>query len=312
MSRIVTLTFSPCIDKSTAVAALIPEKKLSCAPPIFEPGGGGINVARAVRKLGGDATAIYPAGGYTGHLFNELLQKEGVPSVVVPAQAPTRENLVVLDQSTNLQYRFGMPGTPLEPSEWMRCLEEVDRQPSVEYLVVSGSLPPGVPLDVFARLRQWAQQRQVRLLVDTSGPALLEAARVGAYLLKPNLAELATLAGQPELPPESVGEAAQQLVQAGTCQVLVISMGAAGAMLVTADARHHVTPPLVKRVSTVGAGDSMMAGLVLALLANRPMQEVLQYGVACGTAATLNPATGLCRAEEVNRLLDRIQSGASS
>src|SRR5262245_43167445 len=143
MSAIVTITFSPCIDKSTSVPSLIAEKKLKCAAPKLEPGGGGINVARAIKKLGGKATAIFPSGGYTGKYFNHLMEKEEVPSIIIETASETRENIIVLDESTNNQYRFGMPGTELSDEEWGKCLTALNELDGADYIIASGSLPPG-------------------------------------------------------------------------------------------------------------------------------------------------------------------------
>lgn len=172
MSGIITITFSPCIDKSTSVSSLIPEKKLRCAEPKLEPGGGGINVARAIKKLGGNATAVYPAGGYTGYFFTELLQKENVTAVVIESMHHTRENMIVLDESTNQQYRFGMPGTLLLKKEWQQCLNAIQTIKNTEYIIASGSLPPGVPADIFARIALIAKEKNAKLIVDTSGETI--------------------------------------------------------------------------------------------------------------------------------------------
>jgi 6-phosphofructokinase 2 len=172
MEKIITLTFSPCIDKSTSVKGLVPEKKLSCTSPVLEPGGGGINVARALKKLGSEAIAVFPSGGYTGQFFNHLLEKEGISSRIIDSVNETRENIIVLDESTNNQYRFGMPGTTLNDTEWKKCLEIIAGEKEVAYIVASGSLPPGVPKDIYAQLARIAKQQNAKLVVDTSGEAL--------------------------------------------------------------------------------------------------------------------------------------------
>ena len=307
MSTIITITFSPCIDKSTSVPALLPEKKLRCAAPALEPGGGGINVARAIKKLGGEAIAIYPVGGYTGKYFNALLEKEKVPAVIIETKNETRENIIVLDESSNQQYRFGMPGTVLSEEEWQQCLKRVEEMQEVEFMVASGSLPPGVPLDIYARLAVIAKKKKAKLIVDTSREALQHAADEGVYLLKPNLGELSLLMGMDNIPAGAIEDTAKKIINKGHCEVLVVSLGEAGAVLVTKNETHRVSPPPVNRKSVVGAGDSMVAGIVLALSQNKNLKEVLQYGVACGTAATLNPGTELCRREDAASLLSLIQ-----
>lgn len=308
MPKIITITFSPCIDKSTSVPALIPEKKLKCKPPKLDPGGGGINVARAIKKLGSEATAIYPAGGYTGKHFNALLHQENIPVVIIESSNETRENIIIMDESMNKQYRFGMPGTKLKEIEWRQCLKVIEEMQDVEFIVASGSLPPGVPPDIFARIAVIAKKKNARLIVDTSGEALKHAANEGVYLLKPNLGELSSLTGQEKININEIEDIAKNIIKKRFCEVIVISMGESGAILVTKDEIHRAVPPFIKRKSTVGACDSMVAGILLALSQKKSMKEVVQYGVACGTAATLNPGTELCKQEDVNTLMTLIQS----
>ena len=307
MPAIITVTFNPAIDKSTSVPVLIPEKKLKCALPVYEPGGGGINVARAIKKLGGEATAIYLAGGCTGKTFTQLLTDESVDSIVTATKESTRENLIVLDTASNLQYRFGMPGQEISEPEWQQCLQSIEQITDVEYIVASGSLSPGIPTDIFARIALIARKKNARLIVDTSGEALKEAVAAGVYLIKPNLGELSMLLGKEELNIELVDDAAKEVIEKGNCEVVVVSMGPAGAMLVTKELALQIMPPAVKRKSTVGAGDSMVAGIVLSLTRNKSLTEAVQYGVACGTAATMNAGTELCRKEDAEHLYKLIQ-----
>lgn len=307
MARIITITFNPVIDKSTTIPALIPDKKLRCTSPKFEPGGGGINVARAIKKLGGEATAIYLAGGYTGVFLNELLKREGVLTRPIEINRHTRENLIVLDCSTNQQYRFGMPGPEIEEREWQACLQALEEQPDVEFIVASGSLPKGVPIDIYARIASIAKAKGAKLVVDTSGEALQKAAQEGVYLLKPNLSELSSLVGKDEIHAELVDEVAKEIIERGECEVVITSLGPAGALLVTKEEVMTITTPVVKRQSTVGAGDSMVAGIVLCLSRGWDIKEAAKYGVAAGTAATMNPGTELCHRDDVEKLYDLIR-----
>lgn len=307
MSRILTVTFNPAIDKSTTISSLAPEKKLRCSSPKFEPGGGGINVARAIKKLGGAAKAIYPSGGHTGTFLNELLSREGVPVQSVPIKSYTRENLIVLDTSNNQQYRFGMPGSEVFESEWKQCLQLIEQEPDAEFIVASGSLPPGVPTDIYAQIAAICKHKGAKLVVDTSGEALQQAANEGVYLLKPNLAELSSLVGKEEINEELVDNVAREIIHKGQCEIIIVSLGPIGAVLITKDEEIHATPPVVKKRSTVGAGDSMVAGIVLSLSKGLQMEQALRYGVACGTAATMNQGTELCRRVDVDRLYELIR-----
>ena len=307
MSKIITITFNPAIDKSTRVEKLIPEKKLNCELPIYEPGGGGINVARAIKKLGGEATAIYLAGGYSGIRFTELLNDASIETIITKTQNDTRENLVVVEVATNKQFRFGMPGLEVYESEWQALLKSIEKIDKVDFIVASGSLPEGIPTDIFARIALIAQKKNAKYIVDTSGEALTRAVEAGVYMIKPNLGELSSLVRIEQLNIDSVGIMARKLIEKGKCEAVTVSMGADGAMLVTKDLMVSIKPPKVDIKSTVGAGDSMVAGIVLSLSKNKSLIESVQYGVACGTAATMNEGSELCRKEEAERLYELIK-----
>lgn len=307
MSLIVTITFSPCIDKSTSVPELLPEKKLKCAPPQLDAGGGGINVSRAIKQLGGDTLAIFPSGGYTGKHFNHLLEAAGVPCIHIETRNETRENIIVLDERNNRQYRLGMPGAALLETEWQQCIDAVQQVPQASFIVASGSLPPGVPADIYARLARVARSKNIKLVIDTSGEALEHAVKEGVYLVKPNLGELAALSGKEWLSENEAANTARELLHRYQGEVMVVSLGSEGALLVTKNETYSVKPPKVTPKSTVGAGDSMVAGIVLSLSNGFSLKEALQYGVACGTAATVNPGTGLCHKPDADRFFALIR-----
>lgn len=302
MEKIVTLTLNPAIDKSTTVQAIAPDKKLRCATPKFEPGGGGVNVSRAIKKLGGNSTAIYLAGGYSGKFYEDLLNQEGINSCVITTKGHTRENLIVVDESANLQYRFGMPGPLINEDEWQNVIKILEEATGVQYIVASGSLPDGVPIDFFAKLAACSKRINAKLILDTSGEPLRNAVDDGVFMIKPNLGELSFLHGAEELHEADAINAAKDIINKGGCEAMVISKGASGAWLVTKNEVLSSPAPTVKKRSTVGAGDSMVAGMVLALSKGWSWIDVLQYGIATGTATTMNPGTELCKKEDVERL----------
>jgi 6-phosphofructokinase 2 len=201
-----------------------------------------------------------------------------------------------------------MPGTALSEHEWEQCLKAVEELKDVEFIIASGSLPPGVPLNIYAQLAKTAKGMNAKFIVDTSGEALQHAADEGVYLLKPNMGELSLLAGKKELLQQEVKDIAKEIITKGKCEVMVVSMGAAGAMLVTGEMAEIFTPPAVERKSTVGAGDSMVAGIVYYLWLGKALEEAVQYGVACGTAATINSGTELCKKEDADNLYTLIKS----
>lgn len=315
--KIVTLTLNPALDKSTTVERLLPEDKLRCEEPRYEPGGGGINVSRAIRIMGGNSLAIYLAGGPAGQKMEELLQKEGIEQKVIKGKNPTRENFMVMESSTSQQFRFGLPGAEVSKDELDQCLQAIKDLPDeVEYLVASGSLPPGAPDDFYGQVAKIAQERNIQCVVDTSGPALKKAAEMGVCLMKPNLKELSQLADKEHVSAMEQEEIAQEIIKKGKAKMLVVSLGARGAMLATNDGLEYVVPPTVKQESTVGAGDSMVAGIVLSLSRGEELREVLKWGVAAGTAATMTPGTELCRKEDIEEILDWLKrkekSGATT
>jgi 6-phosphofructokinase 2 len=311
MSSILTVTFNPAIDKSTLVPALIPEKKLTCTSPVYEAGGGGVNVSRAIKRLGENTTAIYMAGGYTGRTFTRLLTREGFDLIPIKMRESTRENLIVKEISSQRQYRFGMPGPEISKREWQSCLAAIADFRQANFIVVSGSLPPGIPANIFSQISRIAKKSNAKLVVDTSGEALLEALKAGVYLIKPNLKELASLVNHEVRTLDQVYTAAKELINKFNCEVIVTSMGAGGAVLITKDLFVRVASPQVTVQSTVGAGDSMLAGIVHSLAAHNSLTDAIQYGVACGTAATMNQGTELCHPADVAHLFRLIQAASS-
>jgi len=306
MSAIVTLTFNPALDKSISIAELLPDKKLKCSPPVCEPGGGGINVARAIKKLGGEAKAVYLAGGDNGKMIEGLMTKEAIDNHAIPIKRQTRENLVIADKANHKQYLFDMPGPSVSRREWEKCLNYIDQIPDVAYIIVSGSLPPGVPPGIFETIATIAGNKNAKLMVDTSGEALEVAVKAGVYLIKPNIGELASLAGKDKLEIESIGDIAREVIEKGKCEIVVVSMGRLGAMLVTKDLEISVIPPDLEVKSTVGAGDSMLAGIVLSLIQKKSLVDAVKYGVACGAAATLCAGTELCKKNDADLIYSKL------
>ena len=319
MSEIVTLTVNPAVDTSTRVDRVTPGKKLRCDEPRREPGGGGLNVARAIRRMGGEALAFFLAGGPTGDILEELLSQEGVEARRFPVEEWTRENVMVRERDEDKsQYRFDMPGAELTREEWKACLKELeDLDPAPDYMVASGSLPPGAPDDFYGRVAEVADSLDARFILDTSGEALrrgLESEDGGTFLVKPNLRELAALTDvsteeleDPSGYEAAKAEAAQDVVARGLSQVVVVSMGSAGALLVTERGVEKLITPTVPIKSRVGAGDSMVAGMVLGLNRGMSLRDAGLYGVAAGAAAVMTPGTELCRKKDVDCLFEEMK-----
>jgi len=307
MAKIITLTFNPALDKRITVPKLVSGVKLHSSAPVFKAGGGGINVAKAIKHLGGDAIAIYLSGGYIGKKIGELLMQECINNVPVYIRHDTRENIILNETATENEYLLDLPGPVITESELKDCLAAVSKINGIEYIVVSGSLPAGLPGDTFPRLAQIAKKKNAKLIVDTSGQALSDAVQAGAYLIKPNLYELGSLSGKKDLTAETAVNAARQLIKNTRCEAIVVSMGAHGALLVTSDFSMEIMPPEIEVVSTVGAGDSLVAGIVYWLSLGKNLKEAARYGVACGSAATLNPGSELCKKIDADTIYQTMQ-----
>jgi 6-phosphofructokinase 2 len=308
MKRIATLTMNPSIDRSTSVDRVIAEDKLRCSAPRRDPGGGGLNVSRALQNLGGTSVAVYAAGGPTGEILRMLLDDSGMDHHPVSIQKWTRENIHVDELATGLQYRFGMPGPAMSDDEWQRCLDAVAAiDPAPDYLVASGSLPPGVPDDFYADLARRSRKRGTRVILDTSGAALCRAVDAGVYAIKPNMRELAALAGESVDSEDKQEEVCRKLIARGLCEVVIASFGANGVLMVTADRSRRVRAPVVPIRSKVGAGDCTVAGFVLGLARGLDVAEAVLLGVAAGTAAVMNPGTTLSRREDTEALFARME-----
>jgi 6-phosphofructokinase 2 len=306
MPLVLTLTMNPALDIATATDIVVPTEKLRCSEPRYDPGGGGINVARAVQLLGGQARAIFPAGGMSGAMFCDLLKGEDVPHTFVPIAGITRESLAVVERQTGKQYRFLLPGPVLSARDQERCLDTLATYArGASFVVASGSLPPGVPDDFYARVALLAQTSRVRFVLDTSGRALAAAGN-DVFLLKTSLRELEQLAETTLRTDQEEESAARHVIGTRRAHNLVVSLGSRGALLADKLGTRRFPAVPVKAVGSVGAGDGMVAGIVLSLVRGLTLPEAVRFGMAAGAAALLRPGTELCRREDTERLFDSV------
>jgi 6-phosphofructokinase 2 len=302
METIVTLTLNPAIDGSSEAEAVRHTNKVRTFHERYDPGGGGINVARVIGELGADALAVCLAGGATGDLLDALLDARGVNYRRIPIQGDTRINHVVFERSSGREYRFVAEGPDLQEDEAEACLDAL-RGIDCAYLVVSGSLPRGIPDDFYARVADIAAGNGAKLVLDTSGPALKTTLdHGGVHLVKPSLGEFELLVGRKLDDFEAVGEAARELVGRGCAEMIAVTLGRDGAVLASRDGVFHREVPDVEVKSAVGAGDSFVGGMTFGLATGLSRQDAFLFGMAAGTAAVLTPGTELCRKADVERL----------
>jgi len=304
---IVTLTVNPALDLSASVEVLRPFSKLRCSGERRDAGGGGINVARVAARFGAKPLAVFPAGGPIGSYLAELVATEGIASAMVPIAGNTREDVTVNETESGRQYRFVLSGPKMSLEEEERLLTVFGARLVPDALAVaSGSLPPGMADDFYARVAQIANAKGARLALDSSGPPLANALAAGVMLIKPNLRELQGLARTPLPDRASRLAAARGLVQSGRVELVALSLAEEGALLVGRDIALAASAPKIVPVSTVGAGDSFLGALAAMLAKESDLKTAFRMAVAAGSAALLAPGTELCAAAKAKELFEQV------
>ncbi|HET9810085.1 MAG TPA: 1-phosphofructokinase family hexose kinase [Sphingomicrobium sp.] len=306
--KIVTLTLNPAIDVSSEADTVRHTHKVRTRDERIEPGGGGINVARVLSRLGADVEAIFLGGGATGQVLEELLQRGSIERRMIAIADDTRLSLTVVEQSTGNEYRFVPEGPEVSPTEAEAALETVSAV-DCDYLVASGSLPRGLPASFYVDLCKATKEPGTRFVLDTSGEALREALDFGGiFLVKPSRREFEALVGRSLTADELIAEA-QALVAAGKTENIAITLGREGAILVTPDGA-DIEPALpVEACSAVGAGDSFLAGMVHGFASGLDARGAFRVGLAAGAAAVLSCGSDLAKPEDLKRLVGQALSG---
>ena len=283
-----------------------PTDKLRCAATRYDPGGGGINVARVAHVLGASVSAVFPVGGATGGLIATLLRDAGVPFTEVPIDAATRESFTVNETSTGQQYRFVLPGPQLTLREQEQCLDELRMAAeSAEFVVASGSLPPGVPTDYYEHVAEACQEVGAPLILDTSGGGLQHISS-GVFLLKASVRELRECVGRKLATEIEQLAAAHELIDSGRAQVVVVSLGSYGALLATRCASQRFSAVPMSGGSGVGAGDAMVAAITVGLSRGWPLVKSVRFGIAAGAAMLLTPGTAVFERADVEKLFELV------
>jgi 6-phosphofructokinase 2 len=261
-----------------------------------------------MKRFGADVTAMYPIGGALGQLLRRLVDQEGIPGLTTPISGETREDFTVHERATDLQYRFVLPGPQLTEQEWRACLaafSSLDQQ--ARFVVGSGSLPPGVPDDFYGRVAQAVKRTGGKIVIDTSGPPLRAALQTGVYLIKPSLNEFRILMGKLLETQTDWIEACRSLVNNGYAEIVALTLGEQGALLVTRDQVLRAQALPVTPVSVVGAGDSFLGAMIWSLASGHTVETAFRYGVAAGSAALLMHGTELCQREDTERLVNDVE-----
>src|SRR5689334_784911 len=303
-AAIVTLTMNPALDISTNADVVRATNKIRCGTARYDAGGGGINVAKVAHALGGSVSALYAAGGPTGQVLTDLLVADGVPIRRIDIAATTRESFTINEVSTGLQYRFVLPGPCLTFEEQRECLAELRRAAaSAKYVVASGSLPPGAPVNFYQQVALICRELDTPLVLDTSGGGLRHITS-GVFLLKASLRELTECAGRDLASEGEQLAAAHELIDCGQAEAVVVSLGSDGALLATANESLRFPAIPMRALSGVGAGDAMVAAITVGLTRGWPLSTSVRYGIAAGAAVLLTPGTQPCTRADAERLFE--------
>lgn len=301
MKPIVTLTLNPTIDGSASAELIQPLLKIRTSDERYHPGGGGINVARVLRELGGETLAIYLSGGATGAILDNLLQTVGIATRHIPIKGYTRIAHTVFERSSGQEYRFVPEGPEVSEKEWTACSAELEAL-DCDYIVASGTMPRGLLANSYQQISGIAARKNARLILDTCGEALRSTLGSGVYMIKPNLGELEELVGHKLRDTAAQVGAARDLIADNAAQIIAVTLGSGGALIVSEDEAWSAAVPSVEARSAVGAGDSFVGGITLAFAQGSSLKSALAYGVAAGTAAVISPGAELCQAQDVESL----------
>jgi 1-phosphofructokinase len=289
---IVTVTLNPSLDRTLRVQSLQRGAVQRALHADTDPGGKGVNVARALSAHGTPVVTVLPVGGSTGFALTAQLTEAGVDHVAVPSSSRTRANVSIVEPDGTTT-KINEPGVALTPHELDAVTEAViDRVGPGDWVVTAGSIAPGQDPEVYAAIGHAAREAGARWAVDTSGVALSASLTARPDLVKPNREELSEVLGLDLLTLTDVVEACQGLVNGNGLTVLC-SLGADGAVLVDRDGAWHGTGPAVQVENTVGAGDALLAGYLHGLTVEGSADAGLRAGVAWATAAVATPGTGV-------------------
>ncbi len=303
---IATVTLNPSLDRTITVHGLMVDGSNRWTSLRHYAGGKGIDVSRAIHEMGEQTVAYGFIGGHEGRAVEILLDEEGVPFSFTPIEQETRTNFIISDTKVSKQTIINAPGPHISKKELERFLKKLREIPPPDLMVASGSIPPGVPVDIYSNIVLGARDYNVRTILDSTGQWLEEGIKAKPYLIKPNVREAGELLKR-ELPTEeAIVEAALNLVEMGI-EVVVISRGKDGIIVATKREILKAVPPLLKVRSAVGAGDCTVAGFALKLAKGEPLIEACRLAVAMGSAAVLTPGTELCHRADVEGLLPQVE-----
>ena len=301
-----TITLNPALDRNIWVEQVRYNDSNRIQKEKRYAAGKGIDVSRVLTAFGIRNKAMGFVGGFDGEEMEGRLLNEGISCDFTKISGETRTNVVIYDMGKESQTIFSASGPQIMPYELMRIIQQVQKLENPEFVIISGSLPPGVNPEIYYKIMEIARSKGSKIVLDTDGDALKTGIQISPDIIKPNIHELSRLSGKELKDIKQVISSAQTICDQGTGTVLV-SMGARGILLAGKKESYLAVPPPVKVVNTIGAGDSAVAGFVFGILTGKTLHEALVCGVAAGTATTLRPGPALCTEEDFLALIPQVK-----
>lgn len=303
---IYTITLNPALDRTITVKSLIEDETIRVISENRYAGGKGVDASRVIRELGGKSIALGFVGGYDGLELEGRLVNDGVLTNFVHISGNTRTNVIVYENTTGKRFLISAPGPTIEPYEIGQLYNQILSLPELDYIVISGSIPPGVRPTIYGQLVMTAKNLGAIVALDADGEPMKEGVRLGPHIIKPNIHELGRLVGRTIKSEKEIVATSRKLCSKGI-EIAIVSRGAKGLMVVTKNKTIKAVPPFVKVQSAVGAGDTTLAGFVLAYSKKRPLEECVRLACASGAATAMTPGTELCHKEDVEKILPQVQ-----
>jgi 6-phosphofructokinase 2 len=294
---IYTITLNPSLNRTIDVEEFMYDDVNMILDEKRSAGGKGIDVSRVIRELGGQSIALGFMGGYNGMEVEGRLTNEGIVCNFTRVNGETRTNITIHQRKKKMQTVLGNSAAEVTEFDITTLYGKIRQIPRDSYVVLSGSVPPGLSDNSYAQIVTMLKDKNIRVLLDADGELLKKGAQAGPYLIKPNIHEFGRLVEKNVKDHEEVFENIAPFL--GSVGLIVVSMGMRGAFGVSEKERYLATPPKVNVKSSIGAGDAMLAGIVFALNEGASFRDALSLGVACGTASTLNAEPALCFRDDV-------------
>ncbi len=303
---IYTITLNPALDRTLWIQKVRDDVSNRIVEEKSFAGGKSVDVSKVLKNLGVDNIALGFVGGFAGRELEGRLLNEGIETDFVRVSGETRTNIIIHEKETGKQLAFNARGPEIRPEELIQLVEQLEGLPCSEMVAIGGSLPLGVSPEIYRKIINLVKKCQVRVVLDVDGDALRQGIKARPDIIKPNVHELSELVGRELKEMDEIIRASREINQKGV-EIVLVSMGAKGILLVSGSQQYLAVPPNVKVESTIGAGDSSVAGFICGLMEGKDLPECLIYAAAAGTATTLHQGTALCQKDDFDRLVPQVK-----